>query len=308
VDRRRFLGQVVFATAAVAVNSRPSLIAQPDTGGLAVKFVGMMGYITRSDRSVMVAMPGSHALGHYSHVPFLMARSGSAIATALGMTSMPGVAAGAFDMSLADAPSGAFVYRCLDGCDLEIVSANGAVAVDNRATQIAQMQAIAPGKRLRSNLRRWAQSTVTIQGGVLTNSAAHPDAGKTWSFGDFKQKLTDATLYRSDAATVRMAVDDRVLSFAVDAAAPAKLWIVSAAGPRTDPPNPKRLEHGRILFEYLDDAAAIVPTCDEAEGRITLATELPCAAQTASTRGGASITAPPYTEFCPGGGWCAPCD
>jgi hypothetical protein len=254
---------------------------------------------------LMVAMPGSHALGHYSHVPFLMARSGSAIAGALAMTPMPGVAAEAFDMSLVDTPSGAFVYRCLDGCDLEIVSASGAIAVANRATQVAQMQAIAPGKRLRSNLRRWAQATVTVQGGSLDNSAAHPDAGKIWSFGPYRQALTDATLYRSDAAAVRLMVDAQVLSFEVPATADAQLWVVSAAGPRTDPPNPKRLEHGRILFEYFDEATAVVPTCEEAEGRITLATELPCATPTiASRRGGVAVMAPPYTEFCPGGGWC----
>jgi hypothetical protein len=238
-----------------------------------------------------------------------MARSGSAIAGALAMTPMPGVAAGAFDMSLVDAPSDAFVYRCLDGCDLEIASASNAIAVDNRATQVAQMQAIAPGKRLRSNLRRWAQATVTVQGGSLDNSAAHPDAGKIWSFGRYRQALTDATLYRSHSASVRLMVGAEVLRFDAPATADAQLWVVSAAGPRTEPPNPKRLEHGRILFEYFADATAVVPTCEEAEGRITLATELPCATPSiASRHGGVAVMAPPYTEFCPGGGWCDWCD
>jgi hypothetical protein len=305
VNRRHFLGQVVFGAAAVAIQSPSSVAAQQGGVGLTVKFVGMMGYVTRSDRSLMVAMPGSHGLGHYSHVPFLMARSGSGIASALGMTPMPGVAAGAFDMTLADMPSGAFVYRCLDGCDLEISSSNAVTAVDHRATQIAQMQAIAPGKRLRSNLRRWAQATVTVQGGSLDNSAAHPDAGKVWSFGSYKQAITDATLYRSEEASVRLIVGSQVLRYAADATTDGQLWVVSAAGPRTDPPNPKRLEHGRILFEYFDDATAVVPTCEDAEGRITLATELPCAPPAiASTRGGTAAMAPPYTEFCPGGGWC----
>ncbi len=308
MDRRHFLGQVVLGAAAVSLHSRAALIARQKSQGLAVKFVGMMGYVTRSDRSLMVAMPGSHAVGHYSHVPFLMAKSGSAIAAALGMTPMPGVAAAAFDMTLADTATGAFVFRCLDGCDLDLISANGEVAVENRATQIAQMQAIAPGKRLRSNLRRWSRSTVIVQGGTLNNSAAHPDAGKIWSFGQYKQALTDATLYHSAAAEIRLTVGSKVLSFNPGTRESSKLWVISAAGPTTAPPNPKRLEHGRVLFDYFEDASPIVPTCEQAEGRITMATDLPCAGAIASTRNAAAPVAPPYTEICPGGGWCDPCD
>jgi hypothetical protein len=233
-----------------------------------------------------------------------MAKSGSPIAAALGMIPMPGVAAAAFDMTLADTAAGAFAFRCLDGSDLDIASADGAVAVDNRASQIAQMQAISPGKRLRSNLRRWSQATVTVQGGSLDNSAAHPDAGKIWSFGAYKQALTDATLYRSASARIRLTVGSKVLSFDAGTSGGSELWVISAAAPTTAPPNPKRLEHGRVLFEYFEDATPIVPTCEEAEGRITMATDLPCAGAIVSTRNGASRVAPPYTEICPGGGWC----
>lgn len=245
-------------------------------------------------------------MGHYSHVPFLMAPAGSAIAKALGLTAMPGVVAGAFDMTLADAPAGAFVYRCLDGADLEVTSADGTVAVDNRASQLAQMQAIAPGKRLRNNLGRWAQSTVSVEGGLLDNSAAHPDAGKVWSFGAHQQRLTDATIYSSPSALVRLNVGSRVASYLSDSAHPVDLWIVSAAAPRGDVPNPKRLEHGRLLFEYFADAEPITPTCETAEGRITFATEMPCSEASAHVGGATVRVAPPYVDLCPGGGWCCP--
>jgi hypothetical protein len=271
---------------------------------LHVKFVGMMGYVSRSDQSMLVALPGQHPVGTYSHVGFLMARAGSAIGKALGLTPMPGVVAGAFDMTLADAASDGFVFRCLDGADLDVVSHDGSPSVANRATQLAQMNLIAPGKRLRNNLRRWAQANVTLQGGALDNSAAHPDAGKVWSFGAFQQQLTDATLFRSAAATVRLSYGSRVSTFVAGLAQTAELWVVSAAGPRSDVPNPKRLEHGHVLFQYFADADPIVPTCEQAEGRVTFATEMPCPSGVASTTRSAARMAPPFTDFCPGGGWC----
>jgi hypothetical protein len=243
-------------------------------------------------------------MGTYSHVGFLMARTGSAIGKALGLTPMPGVVAGAFDMELADAASDGFVFRCLDGADLDVASLDGATPVANRATQLAQMNQIAPGKRLRNNLRRWAQANVTLQGGSLDNSAAHPDAGKVWSFGTFNQRLTDATIFSSASASVRLSYGARVSTFVADATRPGELWVVSAAGPRTDVPNPKRLEHGHVLFQYFADADPIVPTCEEAEGRITFATDMPCASGVAATTRTAARTAPPFTDFCPGGGWC----
>lgn len=301
MNRRKFVGQVVLGSAVASLaQSRP---AAQTTGGLRVKFVGMMGYISRSDQSLLVAMPGSHKMGHFSHVPFLMARAGSRIAKALGLTPMPGVVAGAFDMQLADTQSDAFVFRCLDNCDMEITAQSGDPAVANRATYLAQMQTIRPGKRLRSNLRRWAQTTVTIQGGTLVNSAAHPDAGKVWSFGSYRQRLTDATLYRCNAGTIRLDNGASVSRFRSDGAAD-ELWVVSAAAPRTDAPNPRRLEHGSLLFEFFADAEPVTPTCEEAEGRITLATDMPCASNVASMGHGAAVTAPPFSDLCPGGNWC----
>lgn len=305
MNRRHFVGQVVFGSA-VAALARTPLSAQR-SAGLNVKLVGMMGYVTRSDSSLLVALPGAQRMGHYQHIPFLMARNGSPIAKALGLQPMPGVVPGAFDMTLMDVQPDAFAFRCIDGDDLDIIAADGKTAVVNRATQLAHMQAIAPGKRLRSNLRRWAQTTVTVQGGTIDNSAAHPDAGKMWSFGKYRQPLTDATIYRCPSGVIRLNAGPRVLSFSATPNTPSDLWIVSAAGPKTEAPNPKRLEHGHLLFEFFADADPIVPTCEDAEGRITVPTEIPCAgAGFASLRGGYAATAPPHTEFCPGGEWC--CD
>ena len=265
-----------------------------------------MGYITRTDRSILVAMPGQDSMGHYPHAPFLMARTGSAVANALGLTSMPNVAPAAFDDKLVDAPSGAFVFRCLDGCDIEIDT--GVAPVENHATQLAQMYRIAKGKRLRNDVRRWSNATVTLRGGRLDNSSAHPDAGKVWSFGAHQQQLTDATVYTASAAAVRLSAGSTVNSYAATTSEAGELWVVSSAGPRSDVPNPKRLEHGAILFQYFADADAVTAICEEAEGRLTLATDLPCATGAyASLTGAAAAAAPPHVDLCYGGGWCEPC-
>jgi hypothetical protein len=297
----------VLGSAAVSAFSNATLEAgQSVSGGLKIKFVGMMGYVSRNDGSMLVAMPGHHPSGHYGHIPFLMARSGSAIATALGMTAMPGVQPGAFDDRLVNAPAGSFVYRCLDGIDIDVES-DGSSTVTNNATQLAQMNTIAKGKRLRNDLRRWSAATITLRGGRLDNSAAHPDAGKIWTLGSHRQALTDATLFTTNSATVRLSAGARVATYTASATESAELWVVSSTGPRTDIPDPKRLEHGAILFAYFADADPVVATCEEAEGRITLATEIPCAGGSASTARVAATELPPYAELCYGGGWCGDC-
>src|SRR5690606_4734386 len=123
VNRRHFLGQFVLGSAAAAYAS--STIAAQTGKGLSVNFVGMMYYVRRSDGSLMVCVPGQHPLGHHQHVPFLMARAGSSIAAALGLVPMPGVVAGAFDNRLADVPAGTFVFRCLEGIDIDITTSDG---------------------------------------------------------------------------------------------------------------------------------------------------------------------------------------
>jgi hypothetical protein len=307
VDRRRFVGQLVFGSAVLSsLAPRPQAAARQAAGGLRVKFIGMMGYVTRSDGSMVVAMPGQHSFAHYTHVPFLMARTGSRIAAELGLTAMPSVVAGAFDDRLVDEPAGAFVFRCLDGCDAEIDAAAG--KVDNQATQLAQMYRIAGGKRLRNDLRRWASGTITLRGGRLDNSAAHPDAGKVWTFGSYQQPLTDATLYTAGTATLRLSAGTNVSTFRVEPGETADLWIVSSAGPRLDIIDPKRLAHAATLFQYFADADPIIPTCNEAGGRITLATDLPCSNSAIASRViKAPAGMPPHVDLCPGGGWCDPC-
>jgi hypothetical protein len=266
----------------------------------------MMMYVTRSDGSLWITLPGEHTSGHYSHIPFLMARAGSRIANALGMAVLPGVVAGAFDDRLTDALPGSFAYRCLDGADLEVISRDVDTLVDHRATHLAQMNRIAAGKRVRGDLRRWSRTSVTVSGGRLDNSAAHPDAGKIWSFGDHQQPLTDATLYRTPSAYLRLSVGREVFALDADETKPAELWVVSAAGPNTSTPNPKRLEHSLMLFEFFSEATPVIATCEEAEGRVTLATEYPsCSTPALASRaGGASRLAPPFVELCTGGGCC----
>jgi hypothetical protein len=182
------------------------------------------------------------------------------------------------------------------------ISAGGADAVANRATHLAQMYRIAKGRRLRNDVRRWSPSTVTLRGGHLDNSAAHPDAGKIWSFGSHQQPLTDATLFTAASATLRLSSGSRVSTYE---AAGDELWVVSSAGPQTGPGNPKRLEHGVILFNYFADAEPVTATCEEAEGRLTLATELPCSGNGLASRlAGVASAAPPHVDLCYGGGWC----
>jgi hypothetical protein len=182
------------------------------------------------------------------------------------------------------------------------ISTGRADAVGNRATHLAQMYTITKGRRLRNDIQRWSQSTVTLRGGHLDNSAAHPDAGKIWSFGSHQQRLTDATLFTAPEATLRLTAGSRVATYE---AAGDELWVVSSAGPQTTAGDPRRLEHGVILFSYLADAEPVTATCEQAEGRITLASELPCASAALASRvGGVSKIAPPYAELCYGGGWC----
>jgi len=99
-----------------------------------------------------------------------------------------------------------------------------------------------------------------------------------------------------------------VLTYQPGAGEIAELWVVSSAGPRTDIADPKRLVHGEILFSYFADATPVVATCNEAEGRITLATDLPCGEGFASRTTRPAPAMPPYLDLCYGGGWCSSCD
>ena len=117
MNRRQFVSRVSLGTAAACTTfARPSLAA-PSTGQVTLRFVGMMGFIERQDRSFLVATPGQHH--HMTHVPFLMARAGSRIAKALQFAPVPGVIPEAFDTTLIGTRPEDFVFRSLNNTSLD---------------------------------------------------------------------------------------------------------------------------------------------------------------------------------------------
>ena len=124
MNRRQFVSRVSLGAAAACTTfAKPSLAAASGTSGrVNVRFVGMMTFVERSDRSFLVATPGQHAMDHMTHVPFLMARAGSAAAKALGMVRAPGVVPAAFDTELVNTNPDEFVYRNLDNTSIEVIA------------------------------------------------------------------------------------------------------------------------------------------------------------------------------------------
>jgi len=302
MNRRQFVSRVSLGAAAACTTfAKPSLAAAAISSRVNIRFVGMMTFLQRSDRSFLVATPGHHASHHMTHTPFLMARAGSPIAKALGMTPALGVIPEAFDTMLVGTQANEFVYRNLDNTSLEIVS--GTVdTVANQATEMALMNKIAPGKRVRGNIEKWASSTISLRGGRIENSYGHPDAGKVWSFGNYKQRLTDAVNFNGDDAattTIRLTNAEDARTFTVPAGGSTDLWVFSAAQPDRTVAAPTMLEHSEVLFDYLVDAKAIVATCPDATGRNVPMTELPYVKPTSASLGiVASETAPPMSDLC----------
>jgi hypothetical protein len=298
VNRRRFLASVSAGAAAVlATTAAPRAFAR--RGRLTVRFVGMMGFVRRTDGSLLAVTPGHHAMQHFAHVPFAMARTGSRIALALDMQPAPGVVAEAFDDAVVGAGPDDFVFRCLEHSSLEVTAHDGGLAVDNRADQLAQMRVIAPGKRLRGDLGRWSHATVSLSGGRLVNSSAHPDAGKLWTIGTHQQPLTDAVNFQGGAASLRLTAGRDVRTFTPPDGEVAELWFVSSAGPRIDRGNPKRLEHGDLLSQFLVGADPMIAECETATGRDVPPTGLPCGVPAFASMGTAGARAfPPHMELC----------
>lgn len=301
MNRRDFVSRVTLGAAVACTQlGKPVAAAAATTGRVNVRFLGMMTFVERSDRSFVVATPGQHGLHHMTHVPFLMARAGSPIAKALGMAPAPGVVPEAFDTQLIGSNPGDFVYRNLDNTSVEILS--GRVdAVNNASKQMAELQKIAPGKRVRGNVEKWASTTIALRGGRLDDSAGHPDAGKLWSFGSYQQRLTDAVNYSStESVSIRLTSGTDVRTFNANAGETADLWMISAATPDSRMGNPTDLEHTEVLFEYLVDATPLHAVCADATGRDVPATELPYVRPTtASMDLVASSTAfPPMVEIC----------
>ena len=268
-----------------------------------MRFVGMMAFIERADRSFLVATPGQAAMHHnLVHVPFLMAKAGSPIATALGMLPARGVVPSAFDTEFEGSNPGEYVYRNLSNTSIELISGNSD-AVKNEATEMAQLQEIAPGKRVRGNIERWASTTVSLRGGRLENSGGHPDAHKVWSFGMYRQRLTDAVNFLNvDRAgtTIRLTSGTDARSYTVAPGESCDLTLVSAAAPEDRMNDPMRLVHSQLVYEFLVDAQPVLAECAEATGRETPHTELPFVTPTSASNGivAGERSFPPISEFC----------
>jgi len=302
MNRRQFVSRVSLGAAAACTPLAHSSLAAAPSGQLNVRFVGMMTFMERADRSFLVATPGHHAFHHMTHTPFLMARAGSAVAKAFGMVAAPGVIPAAFDTSLIGSNPDNFVYRNLDNTAVDIIS-GAEDQVSNEAHEMAVLNRIAPGKRVRGNIEKWAASTISLRGGRVEDSSGHPDAGKVWAFGNYKQRLTDAVNFKNTigaATTIRLTNATDVRSFIVPADGLTELWVFSAAEPNGGIGEPTQLEHSEVLFDYLVDAKAIVATCPEATGRKVPPTELPFVKPTSASMGiiASSSMAPPLTEFC----------
>jgi hypothetical protein len=301
MNRRDFVSRVTLGGVAAACTGfgRP-VQAAASPNPVNVRFVGMMTFVERADHSFLVATPGQHALHHMMHTPFLMARAGSPIAKAFGMAASPGVIPAAFDTALIGTNPAEFVYRSLANTSLDIVSGT-TDAVVNKADEMALMNRIAPNKRVRGNVEKWASSTISLRGGRIENSEGHPDAHKVWAFGGYKQRLTDAVNYRNNGAmTIRLTSAVEAHTFTASADDAAELWVISAAQPGKSLGEPTMLEHSEVLFDYLVDATPVVATCPEATGRIAPATELPFANPTSASNGiiASSSSMPPWTDFC----------
>ena len=302
MNRRDFVGRVVLGGAAVAcTNIGASAHAAPSSAAFKFRFIGLMGFVERKDRSFLVATPGqSHH--HTSHVPFLMARKDSPFARALAMVPAPGVIPAAFDTELDGSRPSDFVYRSLENTSLDVLS-GPSDRVINDASQMAHLHAIAPGKRVRGNIEKWASSTISLRGGRLENSSAHPDAGKLWSFGSYRQQLTDAVNYRglpSADTTIRLTSGTEVQTLTIGAAQAAELWMISSAAFDSRMNNPMKLVHSELLFEYLVDANPIIAECASATGREVPPTALPFAKPSSASAGiiASETTMPPFTDFC----------
>lgn len=302
MNRRSFVSRVTLGGVAAACTGfgKPAQAATA-SGALNVRFIGMMAFVERNDHSFLVATPGEDH-HHTAHVPFLMARAGSPLAIALNMKPSAGVVPAAFDNALDGTRPSDFVYRSLANTSIEVVSGAGD-AVKNEANEMAQLQAIAPGKRVRGNLEKWAMATVSLRGGHIENSAAHPDAGKMWSFGGYRQRLTDAVNYRNfpDAATtIRLTSGVEGTTVTVPAGETAELWVISSADFSDRMNDPAKLIHSELLFNYLVDAQPVIAECSDATGREVPPTALPFVKPTSASAGiiASETMMPPLTDLC----------
>jgi hypothetical protein len=301
MNRRDFVSRAALGAAAACTSVAGNAFAASSSGSFKFRFVGMMAFIERQDRSFLVATPGdSHHQA--AHLPFLMARADSVFAKAFNMKRVSGVIPEAFDTELVGTKPDDFVYRSLENTSIEVVSGESD-PVANSATQMAHLHRIAPGKRVRGNVERWASATVDLRGGRIENSAAHPDAGRFWSFGSHRQQLTDAVNYHNAAAAataVRLTSGTEVVTVSIGAGQAAELSLISAAAFAARMNNPAKLIHSGLLFEYLVDAQPVIAECPDATGREVPSTALPFSKPSSAGIGivGREATFPPATDFC----------
>lgn len=301
MNRRQFVSRVSLGTAAACTTLATPSLASP-SGRVSIRFVGMMGFIERVDQSFLVATPGYHASSHLGHIPFLMTRAGSPLAKAFDFAPAAGVVPEAFDTALIGTRPDEFVFRSLANTSLDVVAGNRD-RVANEASQLAQMNQIAPGKRVRGNIEKWASSTVSLRGGRLENSAAHPDAGKVWSFGSYKQRLTDSVNFKNEpgeATTIRLTGGTDARTFRASAGEGVDLWVFSAAVMEVRGGDPTKVVHSELIFDYLVDATAVIAECPEATGREIPATELPFAQPSSASNGviASETRMPPDSIIC----------
>ncbi|MEZ5283400.1 MAG: hypothetical protein R2712_01060 [Vicinamibacterales bacterium] len=297
MNRRQFVNNVSLAVTAAAVTAAPSRSSAAPASALRLRFVGMMAFVNRSDGSLLAATPG-RTRAHLSHQAFLMARRGTRAADVLGMQAAHGVVPGAFDMRLDGADPAAFVYRCLHNTTLDVTSGRGAVA--KQSSQMAHMDRIAPGSHVRGDIEQWASGRVSLRGGRLVDSAAHPDAGRTWSFGAYRQALTDAVDFHGDAGTeLRLTSGAEARTLALGAGDAEDIWVISATT-ASETVDPTRIEHTAAAFEFLSASAPVIAECADASGRAVPTTELPCSHQLGAALHGAAGESrfPPFSEFC----------
>jgi len=303
MNRRDFVSRVALGAAAACTALPRSSEASSVSGQLRVRFVGMMAFIERNDHSFLVATPGELAMHHgLVHVPFLMAKAGTPIAKALGMVPVRGVIPAAFDTEFEGTNPSEYVYRNISNTSIEVISGN-TDAVTNEANEMLQLQKVAPGKRVRGNIERWSSTTVSLRGGRVENSAGHPDAHRVWSFGNYRQKLTDAVNFMNtnrEATTIRLTSGTDSRTFTVAAGETCDLTMISAAAPEDRMNDPMRLVHSQLVYEYLVDAQPVLAECAEATGREVPYTELPFVTPTSASNGiiASERTFPPLTEFC----------
>lgn len=302
MNRRDFVSRVALGAAGACTSIASTSVAAATAGSVNVRFVGMMGFVERRDRSYLVATPGQHHSHHMTHIPFLMARRDSEVARAFGFQPVAGVVPEAFDTALIGLRPEDFVYRSLQNATLDVVSGSND-AVTNEASQMADMNRIAPGKRVRGNIEKWATATVSLRGGRLENSSGHPDAGKIWTFGSHRQRLTDAINFRGELGaqtTLRLTSARDATTLRVDPGQAVELWVFSAATMAARGGNPKKLTHGELLFDFLVDATAVTAECADATGRPIPETEVPFATPSSAGMGivASATRFPPDSEIC----------